>query len=363
MRHLKTFLLFEDEISSKFKSDIEKLLDEVVDEVSFIVETNRREMNEWVVEEGLQRVADKYLNSDEFREFTIKKIKESKEYKDLDEWTDLDSWASSAVEDQTYWGDFLEETGYDSVEIDKVSSEIKFLPPKGKNYAVVDVKSKWYKNYSNKLYPIFSIDGRATITREIFSGSFLPFGISSVNLFEEDELDDLVPINKEFQTSYSEDMVGELVISNTNLIALDKGPEWAHSIYISGNSRLISLEGIGTTNSSLEIDEDNGLSPEILKSSILLMPGTPDSIKYYQSLLNEPAFVGFDEEQILFVLDRIGHNGGIQKYVDENPEKMAVLLKSVWKKIKSIDKFKDLQFPENLKGEVDLLSDLHDVGL
>ena len=93
------------------------------------------------------------------------------------------------------------------------------------------------------------------------------------------------------------------------------------------------------------------------------IPGTEESVKYYQSLLGEPELAAFDDEQISFILDRIGHNGGIQKYIDQNPEKAAVLMKPIWKKIKSIDKFKDLHFPENLKGEVDLLSDLHDVGL
>jgi hypothetical protein len=28
-----------------------------------------------------------------------------------------------------------------------------------------------------------------------------------------------------------------------------------------------------------------------------------------------------------------------------------------------MDQFRDLQFPENLKGEVDLMSDLYDIGL
>jgi hypothetical protein len=42
---------------------------------------------------------------------------------------------------------------------------------------------------------------------------------------------------------------------------------------------------------------------------------------------------------------------------------MAVLLRPVWKKIKSMDQFKDLQFPEKLAGEVDMMSDLYDIGL
>lgn len=49
----------------------------------------------------------------------------------------------------------------------------------------------------------------------------------------------------------------------------------------------------------------------------------------------------------------------MQKLVDENPEKMAVALKGV----SNFSPFKNIKWPENLKVEVDLLSDLSDVGL
>lgn len=49
----------------------------------------------------------------------------------------------------------------------------------------------------------------------------------------------------------------------------------------------------------------------------------------------------------------------MQKLVDENPEKMAVSLKGVLKN----PRFNELKWPESLKREVDLLSDLEDVGL
>jgi hypothetical protein len=45
--------------------------------------------------------------------------------------------------------------------------------------------------------------------------------------------------------------------------------------------------------------------------------------------------------------------------VDENPEKMAVALKGVL----NLPYFKSLKWPESLKGEVDLLSDLDGIGL
>jgi len=49
----------------------------------------------------------------------------------------------------------------------------------------------------------------------------------------------------------------------------------------------------------------------------------------------------------------------MQKLVDENPEKMAVALKGVL----NLPSFKGIKWPESLKGEVDLLSDLDGIGL
>jgi hypothetical protein len=49
----------------------------------------------------------------------------------------------------------------------------------------------------------------------------------------------------------------------------------------------------------------------------------------------------------------------LQKKIDQNPEKMAVELKSIL----NLPEYKDLKFPDELKSEVDLLSDLADIGL
>jgi hypothetical protein len=238
--------------------------------------------------------------------------------------------------------------------MEELQGEVKYLTQNGKPY-ILSLSSKW-EEVSGQPAPTIDIEGSAEING--YEGSFLPFRVRDVshgNFLPGDVI-------QEFQTDYIESTTGELTIYRTNLIALDKGPidvDWG--FYITTNPRLISLEGIRNYD-QIELEE-NGLEESVLKRSIDLVPGTEESIEYYQSLLNDPAFDGFDEEQISFVLDRIGHNGGIQKYIDQNPEKMAVLMKPVWKKIKSIDKFKDLYFPENLSGEIDLLSDLHDVGL
>ena len=63
-------------------------------------------------------------------------------------------------------------------------------------------------------------------------------------------------------------------------------------------------------------------------------------------------------EQIQFVATSFSLED-LQKLIDENPEKMAVAMKGF---IKS-PQFKGLKWPEKIKGEVDLLSDLSDVGL
>ena len=53
----------------------------------------------------------------------------------------------------------------------------------------------------------------------------------------------------------------------------------------------------------------------------------------------------------------------LQKKIDEAPERMAVLLKGVIKKIAAVPQYQDLKFPASLRQEVDLLSDLEGVGL
>jgi hypothetical protein len=238
--------------------------------------------------------------------------------------------------------------------MEEVQGDINYLTPNGKPYYFTE-PSRWEEVPGTSI-PTIDIEGQAEISD--YPGSFLPFRIRDVahgNFLPGD-------VMEEFQTDYVETTTGEFTFYRTRLIAIDKGPMDADfGLFITTNPRLISLEGIRNYD-NLEL-EDNGLDESILKKSIDLTPGTRESIEYYQSLLQMPEFSNFDDEQIQFVLDRIGHNGGIQKYIDENPEKMAVSLKPVWKKIQTIDKFSDLHFPENLKGEVDLMSDLHDIGL
>jgi hypothetical protein len=359
MNHLKPFKFFESEITSKLTPGMMRLADSMMSEVNVVVETDVGKMSEWVIEQGLQRAADEYLDSDEFREFTEASVEETDEYRERvqsgeDPEKVLQQLTDKAVSDQTYWSEFLEDGGYEAYAMEEIQDEINYLPQKGKSH-FFDESSRWTEVPGQPI-PTIDIEGSAYLTG--YEKSFLPFRIRNI------EMGNFLPgdVNQEFQTDYVESVMGELSIYRTNLISLDKGPinvEWG--FYISDNPRLISLEGIRDFN-EIEID-DNFLDELTLKKSIDLSPGTKESIEYYLSLLQMSEFSQFDEEQIQFVFERIGHQEGIQRFIDENPEKMAVALKSNWKRIKSMGQFKDLRFPESLSGEVNLLSNLDDIGL
>jgi hypothetical protein len=359
MKHLKTFKIFESEGSPTMTPEMKRLADSMMVEIDVIVETDRDKMSEWVIEQGLQLAADQYLDSDEFREFTEAAVEETDEYRERvqsgeDPEKVLQQLTDKSVSDQTYWSEFLEDGGYDVSAMEEVQGDINYVTPNGKPY-FFGVLSRW-KEVPGASVPTIDIEGQAELSN--YQESFLPFRIRDVehgNFLPDD-------VMQEFQTDYAETTTGEFTFYKTRLIAIDKGPMDAdYGLFITTNPRLISLEGIRSYD-NLELEE-NGLDESVLKRSVDLTPGTPESIEYYQSLLQMPEFSQFDEEQIQFVLGRIGHSNGIQGYIDENPEKMAVLLKPVWKKIKSMDQFKDLQFPEKLAGEVDMMSDLHDIGL
>lgn len=359
MKHLKSFSIFESEGSPVLTPEMTRLADSMMVEIDVVVETDRDKMSEWVIEQGLQKAVEEYLDSDEFREFTEASVEEEEEYRERiqsgeDPEKVLQQMTDKAVSDQTYWDEFLEDGGHDVSSMDEVRGDINYFSRDEKAYRFT-VPSEWTEVQGQRI-PTIDIEGSAHLNG--YGNSFLPFRIRNI------EMGNFLPddVNPEFQTDYVESIMGELSIYKTSLIALDKGPiDAEYGFYISENPRLISLEGIRKFD-YIEID-DNFLDESTLKKSIELSPGTKESIEYYLSLLQIPEFSQFDEDQIQFVFERIGHQEGIQRFIDENPEKMAVALKSNWKRIKSMDQFKDLRFPESLSGEVDLLSDLNDIGL
>ena len=359
MKHLKSFRIFESDSSSKITPEMRKIIDSMMTELTVVIETDRNKMSEWVVDQGLQKVTDDYLGSDEFREFTEASVEDSDDYRMRvqaggDPEKILRQMVEKAITDRTYWDDFLEDGAYDVDAMEEIQGEIKYVTPgKDKKDYLAEFESIWNEVPGTSV-PTIDVQGSASLTN--YEGSFLPFRIRDVSHYNP-EIDDL---HTEFQTSWAETATGELSLYRTKIIALDKGPtdvDW--SFYASENPRLISLEGLRNYD-ELNVEDDNGLPPEILEKSIDLAPGTRESIEYYMSLLGMPEFIGFDNEQIEFVLGRIGD---MQKVINDQPEKMAVLLKSSWKRIKSVDKYKDLEFPESISKEAGLLGDLYDIGL
>jgi len=356
MKYLKNFKLFESEGSSLLTSEMESLINDMMSEITIVVETDKDEMLSWVVERGLKKVTDEYLESDEFREFTKASVEETDEYRervqsgeDPDEV--LKEMTNEAVEDQKYWEEFLENTGYDTDAFDEIREKVPYVDFKKKKY-LYQVKSTW-KEVPGSSFPTIDIEGSAVLYK--YEGSFLPFRIREVTS------GDLLPSNiiKDFQTSSQEDISGELSVQHTRLIAWDKPTSVEVSFYIADNPRLISIEGVGETYDHIEIS-DNLLDEEILKKSIGLTPGSRESLEYYLSLLDLPESKQFDEEQLSFIISRIGD---LQSLIDENPERMAIVLTPILKKLKTMKEYKDLQWPKGLSGEVDILSDLNDVGL
>ena len=173
MKHLKTFKIFESEGNSTMTPQMKTLANSMMSDVDVIVETDRDKMSEWVIEKGLQQVADEYLDSDEFREFTEASIEETEEYRERvqsgeDPEKVLQQMTDKAVSDQTYWNEFLEDTGYDTSVMDEVAGEIKYLNPDGKPYFVTLV-SQW-EEVPGQPVPTIDIEGSAEING--YEGSF-----------------------------------------------------------------------------------------------------------------------------------------------------------------------------------------------
>jgi hypothetical protein len=357
MKHIKSFSVFESSSSSKLTSEMIDLLNSMMSEINVEIETDKDKMLDWILEKALEIAAEEYLDSEDFREFSEASVEETDEYMERVEAGEdpnevLLDLTDQAIEDKTYWNEFLD-SGYLSDITNDIRNGVNYTDPDDSSY-LTSIDSTWKESFGSD-FPNVDIQGTAELFG--YSESFLPFRVRSISFIETDQELDL---NLKFQKSYETgNPSGQFIISRTNLVALDKGPieaEFGFAIY--ENSRLISIEGIKDFE-SLDIDR-NFLDSQTLKKSIGLTPGSEQSHQYYLSLLELPEASNFDEEQIQFIVDRIGN---IQELIDKTPEKMAVLLKPIWKKLKKSDKYKNLIFPKELSDEMDLLSDLHDIGI
>lgn len=149
-------------------------------------------------------------------------------------------------------------------------------------------------------------------------------------------------------------------IEDSGIENLKGGPEkcTGERYSITGNKSLLSIE-------EFPIDFKGRFFSDVIncwfsfKDRIrILEEGIYMPARFYADSRGEEANKKATPEQIEFVATSLSLEY-IQKLIDENPEKMAIVLRGLIKK----SHFKGLKWPEKMKGEVDLLSDLSDVGL
>jgi hypothetical protein len=145
----------------------------------------------------------------------------------------------------------------------------------------------------------------------------------------------------------------DFLFRSTGISSLAGGPQEVGRIYdVESNPKLTSLE-------YFPLDFDGRIRSSIISCKFNLY----DRIKIVEDgIAISDGWSGSKFEvspvQKEFVATSISPRI-MQKLVDENPEKMAVALKGVL----NLPSFKGLEWPESLKGEVDLLSDLDGIGL
>lgn len=188
-------------------------------------------------------------------------------------------------------------------------------------------------------------------------GDDLPEEVKEINLSLYSARDKISPLSS---LKGSPKIVWEdFYVQNTRIRSFEGGPEKiGRRCHLSGNSLLTSLRGF-------PIDFDGVLVSDIIECWFSL----EDRMKIITEGIYSPSpasWSGTRSREIAratplqreFVATSLPIDY-IQDLIDQNPEKMAIVLKGVIKD----PYFKGLKWPESLKGEVDLLSDLEDIGL
>lgn len=188
-------------------------------------------------------------------------------------------------------------------------------------------------------------------------GDDLPEEVKEINLSLYSAKDKISPLSS---LKGSPKIVREdFYVQNTRIRSFEGGPEKiGRRCSLSGNSLLTSLRGF-------PIDFDGVLVSDIIECWFSL----EDRMKIITEGIYSPSpasWSGTRSREIEratplqreFVATSLPIDY-IQDLIDQNPEKMAIVLKGVIKD----PYFKGLKWPESLKGEVDLLSDLGDIGL
>lgn len=173
-------------------------------------------------------------------------------------------------------------------------------------------------------------------------------------------------------TGCPQEIGGDLIINGNYFRTLEGAPQIMRdnatvSVANGGGRRpLLSLEGLPPNLDPDKIEThkfytwEDGIPEDFLREGYREFKKTGSWIPYYIKLDAEYGDKGFyNPEFIAQKLDPVG----IQKFINESPEKALVALKPYLRKMKEDPRYSSIKFPEHLEKEKDLLSDLEDVGL
>lgn len=182
-------------------------------------------------------------------------------------------------------------------------------------------------------------------------GDDLPDEVDELRIIPSYSSEETIPLSS--LKGYPKIIHGRFIVAGTRIKNLEGGPEQilGGESSLENNEFLNSLEGF-------PFEYEGGIKTDIIKCQF----GLVDRLTIVsRGLYKELPFDSMKKatpEQIKFVATSIPLES-VQSLIDQNPERMAITLKELIKD----PYFKSLRWPENLKGEVDLLSALSDVGL
>ncbi len=157
-------------------------------------------------------------------------------------------------------------------------------------------------------------------------------------------------------------VTGDFICSSNSLKTLEGAPQVVGGHFYCTYNSLETLEGAPRKVDGRFFCQDNPLqslegAPETIRgefqSNELSVPEGQWSISTLVTMFLESSGVEKD------LLGTLVSPEALQRRIDENPERAAIELKS----IVGLPEYKSLKWPESLKGEVDLLSDLDRIGL
>ena len=160
---------------------------------------------------------------------------------------------------------------------------------------------------------------------------------------------------------------GSFFCTDNNLKSLVGSPESVGDAFYCYNNSLTNLVGAPETVGSNFSVYGNDL--ESLEGAPLSIGGMGYRGKYLEIYKDEWNLLDLIRLYKKFIgkrkslLKTIVSPEALQKRIDQNPEKMIILMKEDLREILATPGYENLKFPQNLQPEIDLLSDLSGVGL